>query len=153
MTGRTRRSGARCFTVTLSWLRPPNKHPVSVVTLQPDTSVIVVNNPEGGGEAAEVDEAVEVSVEDEEGELEVVQPSEEWQTLRPGESLKEPCREAALTFSLDLCLCVCVWSGQAVPAGSHVRLNLQTGQQEVRLGEEQLKYWTHTHRFGSRGGG
>ncbi|XP_075906153.1 nucleotide exchange factor SIL1 isoform X3 [Nelusetta ayraudi] len=98
----------------------------TVVSIKPDTSVIVVNNPEGAGggaaAAADSDEAVEVSVEEEEeeeGELEVVQPSEEWQTLRPD---------------------------QAVPAGSHVRLNLQTGQREVRLGEEQLKYWTHTHR-------
>lgn len=37
-----------------------------------------------------------------------------------------------------------------MPAGSHVRLNLQTGQREVRLGEEQLKYWTQNHRCGSR---
>uniref|UniRef100_A0A3B4G410 Nucleotide exchange factor SIL1 n=1 Tax=Pundamilia nyererei TaxID=303518 RepID=A0A3B4G410_9CICH len=36
--------------------------------------------------------------------------------------------------------------GQAVPQGSHVRLNLQTGEREVRLGEEQLKYWTEEHR-------
>lgn len=37
-----------------------------------------------------------------------------------------------------------------MPAGSHVRLNLQTGQREVRMGEEQLKYWTQDHRSGSR---
>lgn len=42
------------------------------------------------------------------------------------------------------------YAGQAVPAGSHVRLNLQTGQREVRMGEEQLKYWTQDHRSGSR---
>lgn len=36
----------------------------------------------------------------------------------------------------------------AVPPGSHVRLNLQTGQREVRLGEEQLKYWTQQHSEG-----
>lgn len=37
-----------------------------------------------------------------------------------------------------------------MPAGSHVRLNLQTGQREVKMGEEQLKYWTQDHRSGSR---
>ncbi|KAK9517608.1 hypothetical protein VZT92_022965 [Zoarces viviparus] len=68
---------------------------------------------EGGG----ADEEAEVTVD--EGDLEVVQPTEDWQTLK---------------------------AGQAVPAGSHVRLNLQTGQREVRLGEEQLKYWTQEHR-------
>jgi len=41
---------------------------------------------------------------------------------------------------------VCTYAGQAVPAGSHVRLNMQTGEREVRLGEEQLKYWTQKHR-------
>ncbi|KAL6479622.1 hypothetical protein MHYP_G00106550 [Metynnis hypsauchen] len=47
-------------------------------------------------------------------DLEVFHPTNEWQTLKPG---------------------------QAVPAGSHVRLNLQTGQREARLGEEKgLKY-------------
>ncbi|KAI4873441.1 hypothetical protein NFI96_027293 [Prochilodus magdalenae] len=48
-------------------------------------------------------------------DLEVFYPTSEWQTLKPG---------------------------QAVPAGSHVRLNLETGQREVKLGEskEGLKY-------------
>nr|XP_042119738.1 nucleotide exchange factor SIL1 [Peromyscus maniculatus bairdii] len=41
--------------------------------------------------------------------LEVFQPTQEWQVLRPG---------------------------QAVPAGSHVRLNLQTGAREVKLQQE-----------------
>uniref|UniRef100_A0A3Q3WWW4 Nucleotide exchange factor SIL1 n=1 Tax=Mola mola TaxID=94237 RepID=A0A3Q3WWW4_MOLML len=49
-----------------------------------------------------------------------------------------------------ICILVCVCVCQAVPAGSHVRLNLQTGQREVRLGEEQLKYWTQNHRCGPR---
>ncbi|XP_034400003.1 nucleotide exchange factor SIL1 isoform X2 [Cyclopterus lumpus] len=71
----------------------------------------------GGMEGGGADEEAEVTVD--EGHLEVVQPTEDWQTLKPG---------------------------QAVPAGSHVRLNLQTGQREVRLGEEQLKYWTQEHR-------
>ncbi|XP_041845464.1 nucleotide exchange factor SIL1 isoform X2 [Melanotaenia boesemani] len=70
----------------------------------------------GGGEEATVDDDDD---DDDDGDLEVVQPTEQWQTLKPG---------------------------QAVPAGSHVRLNLQTGQREVRLGEEQLKYWTQEHR-------
>ncbi|XP_021111559.1 nucleotide exchange factor SIL1 isoform X2 [Heterocephalus glaber] len=42
-------------------------------------------------------------------DLEVFQPTHEWQALQPG---------------------------QAVPAGSHVRLNLQTGAREVKLQEE-----------------
>ncbi|XP_035860114.1 nucleotide exchange factor SIL1 isoform X1 [Sander lucioperca] len=78
-----------------------------------DSALAVMENTGGG------DEEEEVTVEEDEGDLEVVQPTEEWQTLQPG---------------------------QAVPAGSHVRLNLQTGQREVRLGEEQLKYWTQEHR-------
>ncbi|TRY60141.1 hypothetical protein DNTS_006450 [Danionella cerebrum] len=59
----------------------------------------------------------ETLVEDENPEdLEVVRPTDKWQTLKPG---------------------------QAVPAGSHVRLNLQTGHREVKLGqdEEASKYW------------
>ncbi|XP_017329559.1 nucleotide exchange factor SIL1 isoform X1 [Ictalurus punctatus] len=43
-------------------------------------------------------------------DLDVFEPSSKWQTLKPG---------------------------QAVPAGSHVRLNLQTGQREAKLGDEQ----------------
>ncbi|XP_034161956.1 nucleotide exchange factor SIL1 isoform X3 [Pangasianodon hypophthalmus] len=42
--------------------------------------------------------------------LDVFDPSPNWQTLKPG---------------------------QAVPAGSHVRLNLQTGQREAKLGDEE----------------
>ncbi|XP_054879319.1 nucleotide exchange factor SIL1 isoform X1 [Poeciliopsis prolifica] len=79
-------------------------------------ALTVVENPEGG---RGVDEEEEVTVDDDDGVFEVVQPNEQWQTLKPG---------------------------QAVPAGSHVRLNLQTGEREVRLGEEQLKYWTQQHR-------
>ncbi|XP_068570281.1 nucleotide exchange factor SIL1 [Cebidichthys violaceus] len=81
-----------------------------------DSALTVVENTEGR-EGGGADEEAEVTVD--EGDLEVVQPTEDWQTLKPG---------------------------QAVPAGSHVRLNLQTGQREVRLGEEQLKYWTQEHR-------
>ncbi|XP_043983046.1 nucleotide exchange factor SIL1 isoform X2 [Gambusia affinis] len=85
-------------------------------------ALTVVENTEGG---RGVDEEEEVTVDDDDddddggGDFEVVQPNEQWQTLKPG---------------------------QAVPAGSHVRLNLQTGEREVRLGEEQLKYWTQQHR-------
>ncbi|KAM8733422.1 nucleotide exchange factor SIL1 [Acanthopagrus schlegelii] len=88
-----------------------------------DSALTVVENKEGGGGRGEGhdddDDKEEVTVDEDEGDLEVVQPTEEWQTLKPG---------------------------QAVPTGAHVRLNLQTGQREVRLGEEQLKYWTHEHR-------
>lgn len=76
---------------------------------------VVENTDEGEG--SDYEEVASVS--DEDGDLEVVQPTNLWQTLKPG---------------------------QAVPAGSHVRLNLQTGEREVRLGEEQLKYWREEHR-------
>lgn len=58
----------------------------------------------------------ETLLEDEDAEdMEVFRPTDKWQTLKPG---------------------------QAVPAGSHVRLNLQTGQREVKMGEEEgHKYW------------
>lgn len=77
--------------------------------MQPDTAVIVVNNPEAGG-GADVDEAVEVSLDDEEeeGELDVVQPTEEWQTLKPGGALTDVCWEGATISNPDVCLCVCV---------------------------------------------
>ncbi|XP_006891242.1 PREDICTED: nucleotide exchange factor SIL1-like [Elephantulus edwardii] len=48
-------------------------------------------------------------------DLEVFHPTHEWQALRPG---------------------------QAVPAGSHVRLNLQTGEREVKLQDED-KFRNH----------
>ncbi|KAL0973984.1 hypothetical protein UPYG_G00213880 [Umbra pygmaea] len=44
-------------------------------------------------------------------DFEVFHPTDQWQTLKPG---------------------------QAVPRGSHVRLNLQTGQREVKVGEHQV---------------
>ncbi|XP_068182057.1 nucleotide exchange factor SIL1 [Antennarius striatus] len=89
----------------------------SALSLKSDYALTVVENPDGGEEGGVEEEEATAD----EGYLEVVQPTEEWQTLRPD---------------------------QAVPAGSHVRLNLQTGQREVRLGEEQLKYWTQEHRRG-----
>ncbi|XP_030002260.1 nucleotide exchange factor SIL1 [Sphaeramia orbicularis] len=91
------------------------------LALQFDGALTVVENPEGGrgGGQDEPEAGVTVDNEEEEEVVEVVQPTEKWQTLKPG---------------------------QAVPAGSHVRLNLETGQREVRMGEEQLKYWTMEHR-------
>uniref|UniRef100_A0A3Q2EF25 Nucleotide exchange factor SIL1 n=1 Tax=Cyprinodon variegatus TaxID=28743 RepID=A0A3Q2EF25_CYPVA len=88
---------------------------------RPGGALTVVESTMGGG-GGTGDEDPEATVDDDDDEddnLEVLQPNEHWQTLKPG---------------------------QAVPAGSHVRLNLQTGQREVRLGEEQLKYWTQEHR-------
>ncbi|XP_030621768.1 nucleotide exchange factor SIL1 [Chanos chanos] len=69
-------------------------------------------------------EDAESRVEDEadEEDLEVFYPTDKWQTLRPG---------------------------QAVPAGSHVRLNLQTGQREVKKGDEEgFKHWKDGKRQG-----
>lgn len=92
--------------------------PATALSHKSERALTVVENNEGGG--VDVGEEEEVTVDDDDdGEFEVLQPNEQWQTLKPG---------------------------QAVPAGSHVRLNLQTGEREVRLGEEQLKYWTKEHR-------
>ncbi|XP_071363071.1 nucleotide exchange factor SIL1 isoform X2 [Trachinotus anak] len=84
-----------------------------------DAALTVVKNTGGGGGGGGGDGGDDDDDDEEEVNLKVVQPTEQWQTLKPG---------------------------QAVPAGSHVRLNLQTGQREVRLGEEQLKYWSQEHR-------
>ncbi|KAM4586086.1 nucleotide exchange factor SIL1 isoform 1-T2 [Fundulus diaphanus] len=83
----------------------------SALSHKSEGALTVVEDADGGGGGVGGDE--------EEDAVEVLQPNEQWQTLKPG---------------------------QAVPAGSHVRLNLQTGEREVRLGEEQLKYWTQEHR-------
>nr|XP_033488591.1 nucleotide exchange factor SIL1 isoform X2 [Epinephelus lanceolatus] len=93
-------------------------HIVSILGQKSESALTVVENTEED-DGVVGDEEEEVAVDEDGGDLEVVQPTEEWQTLKPG---------------------------QAVPAGSHVRLNLQTGQREVRLGEEKLKYWTQEHR-------
>lgn len=103
----------------------------------------MVENTEGRKEA---DKEAGVIADEDEGDFEVIQPTDNWQTLKAGKLLLL-CPSQKYSLVLDL-VCVCVL-GQAVPAGSHVRLNLQTGQREVRLGEEQLKYWTHEHRYGS----
>ncbi|XP_056455833.1 nucleotide exchange factor SIL1 isoform X1 [Gadus chalcogrammus] len=69
------------------------------------SALIVVE--EGGDEEATVGDEFS-----DEEDLEVFQPTDHWQTIKPG---------------------------QAVPRGSHVRLNLQTGHREVRLGAEQMR--------------
>ncbi|KAL4631531.1 nucleotide exchange factor SIL1 [Arapaima gigas] len=75
-----------------------------------------------GSEPSDTDEEAHVDNEVNSEDLEVFQPTHHWQTLRPG---------------------------QAVPAGSHVRLNLQTGQREVRLDPEAFKYWRNGKRQGT----
>ncbi|XP_044062108.1 nucleotide exchange factor SIL1 isoform X3 [Siniperca chuatsi] len=115
MAGAATGASFSCLTLALLlWLHCC--HMVSIFGQKSDSALTVVENTEGG---EEIDGGEEEEVMVDEGDLEVVQPTEEWQTLKPG---------------------------QAVPAGSHVRLNLQTGQREVRLGEEQLKYGTREHR-------
>ncbi|XP_072292300.1 nucleotide exchange factor SIL1 [Eucyclogobius newberryi] len=79
-----------------------------------DGALTVVDNTDEVNILDTDDESETTVQEEDKGDLEVVHPTVQWQTLKPG---------------------------QAVPSGSHVRLNLQTGQREVRLGEEQLK-WT-----------
>ena len=41
-------------------------------------------------------------------------------------------------------------TGQAIPSGLHVRMNLQTGQKEAKLmdGDNGLKYWETDGRKG-----
>ncbi|XP_029297621.1 nucleotide exchange factor SIL1 isoform X2 [Cottoperca gobio] len=93
-------------------------HIDNILSQKSDSALAVVENTEGE-EGAGGEEGEKLMSEEDEGEFNVVQPTEEWQTLKPG---------------------------QAVPAGSHVRLNLQSGQREVRAGAEQLKHWTQDHR-------
>ncbi|XP_056144413.1 nucleotide exchange factor SIL1 [Lampris incognitus] len=92
-------------------------HPATCLKqkMQSESALIVVEDSGGGGAEGSVEDRV---AEDDEEDLEVVKPTDQWQTLKPG---------------------------QAVPAGSHVRLNLQTGQREVRLGESKKKYSTQKH--------
>ncbi|XP_076148383.1 nucleotide exchange factor SIL1 [Alosa pseudoharengus] len=80
----------------------------------PSALSVVEDSGSDGGDEAHVND--EFDTED----LEVFQPTNQWQTLKPG---------------------------QAVPAGSHVRLNLQTGQREAKLSEEQqAKYLRNGQR-------
>ncbi|KAJ8352423.1 hypothetical protein SKAU_G00238990 [Synaphobranchus kaupii] len=73
-------------------------------------------------EPSDDDGEAHVASEEDPEDLKVFQPTDKWQTLRPG---------------------------YAVPAGSHVRLNLQTGLREVKLGEGgSLRYWSDGQRQG-----
>ncbi|XP_035599969.1 nucleotide exchange factor SIL1-like [Oncorhynchus keta] len=87
---------------------------------------------EKSSSALTVVESTETSLDDEDAhhmeeepdpeDLDVFRPTDQWQSLKPG---------------------------QAVPRGSHVRLNLQTSQREVKLGEHQiLKYQIDGQRQG-----
>uniref|UniRef100_A0A4W5NSS4 Nucleotide exchange factor SIL1 n=1 Tax=Hucho hucho TaxID=62062 RepID=A0A4W5NSS4_9TELE len=87
---------------------------------------------EKSSSAMTVVESTETSLDDEDAhhmeeesepeDLDVFHPTDQWQSLK---------------------------SGQAVPRGSHARLNLQTGQREVKLGEHQiLKYQIDGQRQG-----
>lgn len=74
------------------------------------------------------DDDVEVTVEssedvDEVSNMDVFYPTKEWKTVR---------------------------KGQSVPAGLHVRMNLQTGDREAKLmeGDEENKYWKSGDREG-----
>ncbi|XP_062380065.1 nucleotide exchange factor SIL1 [Sardina pilchardus] len=82
---------------------------VYVVSDKPSPSALTVVE-DSGSDNAGGDEEAHVDDEFDSEDLEVFQPTNQWQTLKPG---------------------------QAVPAGSHVRLNLQTGQREAKLSEEQ----------------
>ncbi|KAJ7411659.1 Nucleotide exchange factor SIL1 [Willisornis vidua] len=69
-------------------------------------------------------------------DLEVFYPTHQWQTLRPGEEMwrcpfQEDPANSFLTSMSQLHPC------QAVPAGSHVRLNLQTGEREAKLPDSE----------------
>lgn len=101
--------GCKKLSVCLSVILPVPFHCFVILSLQPDTAVIVMNNPGAAGGEADVDKAVEVSVDDEEeeGELEVVQPTEEWQTLKPGGALSHVCWEGG-TISNPNYVRVCV---------------------------------------------
>ena len=95
-------------------------------------------------------EEAQVNDEFDDEDLEVFQPSNQWQTLKPGmffykvlllgeieACLKKRCLRKHWYDKENVTMCFTFYSGQAVPRGSHVRLNLQTGQREAKLGEEQ----------------
>lgn len=56
------------------------------MSVQSDSALTVVENTEGGEEVGG-DEDEEVTVNEDEGDLDVVQPTDEWQTLKPGNVL------------------------------------------------------------------
>ncbi|XP_043924944.1 nucleotide exchange factor SIL1 [Protopterus annectens] len=90
---------------------------------QKQSALTVVENNE------QEEEKSEATVEDEQDseDLEVFYPTDQWQTVRPG---------------------------QAVPAGLHIRLNLQTGEKEAKIPDDEkeslsnMKYWKQGKRHG-----
>ena len=83
----------------------------------PQPALILVNSDDNAKESdvnVEVTKNAESSIDDYE-DLEVFQPTAEWQTIQPG---------------------------QGIPPGLHVRMNLQTGQKEAKLmdGDDGSKY-------------
>lgn len=82
----------------------------------PQSGLILVNSDDSAKESdvnVEVTKNAGSSIDDE--DLEVFQPTAEWQTIQ---------------------------SGQGIPPGLHVRMNLQTGQKEAKLmdGDDGSKY-------------
>ncbi|XP_061434519.1 nucleotide exchange factor SIL1 [Lethenteron reissneri] len=71
--------------------------------------VLVEENVEDGPEANDATVTTKMEQQEEEYNPEVFHPTSEWQSLKPG---------------------------QAVPAGLHIRLNLQTGEREAKLLDE-----------------
>ncbi|KAJ8255175.1 hypothetical protein GJAV_G00201890 [Gymnothorax javanicus] len=93
-------------------------HFVCATCEKSNSALSVVESSENGDDNGEA----RVDNEDDPKDMKVFQPTDQWQTLRPG---------------------------YAVPPGSHVRLNLQTGQREVKLGQEgSLRYWRNGQRQG-----
>ncbi|MGH0163526.1 UNVERIFIED_CONTAM: hypothetical protein FKN15_065978 [Acipenser sinensis] len=122
-------------------------------------------------EGSEPDGEAQVSDDEDPEDLEVFQPTDQWQELRPGQAVpagshvrplsqarsalmvvegSEPDGEAQVSDDedpedLEVFQPTDQWQelrpGQAVPAGSHVRLDLQTGKREAKLqdspGEEE----------------
>lgn len=55
--------------------------------VQSGGDLIVVENPEHEAVNGEEEDVAVDDVEDDEGDLDIVQPSEQWQTLKPGHAL------------------------------------------------------------------
>ncbi|XP_073850466.1 nucleotide exchange factor SIL1 isoform X5 [Macaca fascicularis] len=97
---------AACFTFCLS-----HQNPKEFALTNPEKS----STKETERKETKAEEELDAEV------LEVFYPTHEWQALRPAS-------QAGLMQSNKI--------GQAVPAGSHVRLNLQTGEREAKLQSE-----------------
>lgn len=86
--------------------------------LQSDSALTVVENNEGGGREGrdDDDDQEAITVDEDEGDLEVVQPTEEWQTLKPGNEHDLPvicrCQETSGLVLDILCVCVCAQARQ-----------------------------------------